>query len=215
MKTQWSGKLSGAKSGWLIALLFFGWLAFLFVPGPKPESQPAPSPAKPPPSRLVALGLPDDPDLEHLPELFGLYADQAEWKSDKTIFAYWNPGSNSYSYFFEASKKNGNYRFRPISKFEAYRNKSDPRNIEYEPEDYARTDAEIAAIQPITDSSIHPLVLFKSIDGPAISTYRPGFGKSVVLPAPTSVPINLKVIPQPLPKMEIKNLPIPNEPAKK
>jgi len=112
MKAPWSGQLSAAKTGWLVMLLFFGWLAYLLVPAPKPEAKPAPTLAKPPPSRLVALGLPDNPDLEQLPEFFGLYADQAEWKNDKTIFAYWNPGSNSYAYFFEATRVKGAYYFK-------------------------------------------------------------------------------------------------------
>lgn len=103
-----------AKAGWLIVLIFVGWLAFLFVPVPKPEPKPAPPYVKPPPSRLVALGLPDNPDLEHLPEFFAVFADKAEWKNDKTIFAYWNPGSNSYSYFFEAIRLNGSIHFKEI-----------------------------------------------------------------------------------------------------
>lgn len=110
-----TGKLPAAKAGWLLALVFVGWLAFLFVPGPKPEPLLAPAFVKPPPSRLVELGLPDNPDLEHLPEFFALYADQAEWKDDKTIFAYWNPGSKRYSYFFEATRTNGSYRFMTIA----------------------------------------------------------------------------------------------------
>ena len=112
MSAPGPGQSSVAKAGWLIALLFFGWLAFLFVPGPKPESKPAPPLVKPPPSRLVALGLPDNPDLERLPEYFAMFADQAEWKNDKTIFAFWNPGSNSYSYFFEATRMSGSYHFK-------------------------------------------------------------------------------------------------------
>jgi len=38
-----------AKAGWLIALIFVGWLAFLFIPAPKPEPKPAPVYVKPPP----------------------------------------------------------------------------------------------------------------------------------------------------------------------
>jgi hypothetical protein len=114
MKAPWSGKLSAAKAGWLIALLFFGWLAFLFVPAPKPEPPPAPLIIKPAPSRLIALGLPDNTDLEHLPEYFALYADKAEWKKNKTLFSFWNPGSNSHSYYFEAVRINGSYHFTPL-----------------------------------------------------------------------------------------------------
>ena len=103
-----------AQAGWLIALLFVGWLAFLFVPSPKPAPEPAAAFVKPPPSRLVALGLPDNPDLDALPEIFAMFADKAEWTNDKTLFAYWNPGSKSYSYFFEATRTGATYHFRSI-----------------------------------------------------------------------------------------------------
>ena len=133
MKALWSGQLSAAKTGWLMALLFFGWLAFLLVPAPKTKPEPPPPPLVKPPSRLVALGLPDNPDLEHLPEFFAMYADKAEWKDDKTIFAYWNPGSNSYSYFLEATRVNGGYHFEVIPELKnvnpeaEYSQDSDPR----------------------------------------------------------------------------------------
>lgn len=122
MKAPWSGQLSAAKTGWLFALLFFGFLVFLFVPGPRdPESLPAATFVKPPPSRLVALGLSDNPDFEHLPEYFALYADKADWRNDKTIFAYWNPGSNSYSYFFEVVRTSRGYHFKELA---------EPKNVD-------------------------------------------------------------------------------------
>lgn len=133
MKAPWSGQLSAVQSGWLMALLFFGFLAFLLIPGPKPKPEPLPAFVVKPPSRLVALGLPDNPDLEALPEFFALFADQAEWRNDKTIFAYWNPGSNSHSYFFEATRANGGYHFEAIPELKnvnpeaEYSQDSDPR----------------------------------------------------------------------------------------
>lgn len=216
MKAPWSGQLSAAQTGWLVMLLFFGWLGYLLVPVPKPEPPPPPAPVKLPPSRLVALGLPDNPDLEHLPEYFALYADQAEWKDDKTIFAYWNPGSNSYSYFFEAMRTNGKSFFHPISKFEAYKNMSDEENLEYELDDYVPTIDAIAALKPISDSLTHPIVLFRSRHVVSVSTYRPGFG-GVIVPSnkTNSVPIDLRAKAQPLPKIQFEKLPVPDEPTKK
>ncbi len=125
-----SGKLSAAKTGWLLALLFFGWLAFLMMPGPTPKPKPVPTYIPPPSSRLVALGLPDNPDLEHLPDFFALFADKAEWKDDKTIFAYWNPGSNSYSYFFEATRVDGAIRFKTISEPDPNKYWTDERTLD-------------------------------------------------------------------------------------
>lgn len=114
MASLLTGRVSAARAGWLVALLFFGWLAFLLLPTPRPGPQPPPAFVPPPPSRLVALGLPDNPDLDALPEIFAMYADKAEWKNDRTIFAYWNPGSQSYAYFFEATRAKGAYRFKAI-----------------------------------------------------------------------------------------------------
>lgn len=119
MKALWSGQLSAAKTGWLLALLFFGWLGYLLVPGPKPKPEPLPPFVVKPPSRLVALGLPDNPDLERLPELFVQYASQAEWQNNKTIFAYWNPYTTSYSHIFEATRTKGGYCFIAIDDPEA------------------------------------------------------------------------------------------------
>jgi hypothetical protein len=154
-----------AKAGWLIALIFVGWLAFLFVPGPKPESKPAPPYVKPPPSRLVALGLPDNPDLEHLPEFFALWADRAEWVQNRTKFAFWNPGSNSYSYFFEAIRENGKIQFHSISISEACRNilvKIAGTEGDFEMTGDSPTPSQIATMDLYDESATHPFVFFQS-----------------------------------------------------
>lgn len=114
MSAPGKGQLSTAKTGWLVLILFFGWLAFLLVPDPKPKSDPLPTFVVQPPSRLVALGLPDNPDLEQLPEFFVRYASQAEWENNKTVFAYWNPYTTSYSHIFEATRTRGGYHFIAI-----------------------------------------------------------------------------------------------------
>jgi hypothetical protein len=59
--------------------------------------------------------LPDYTDWAGLPEIFGIWADKAEWKGGKTRFAYWHPVTKSYSYHFEAMQIDGGYRFREIA----------------------------------------------------------------------------------------------------
>ncbi len=121
MKNPFIGRISAAKAGWVIGLLFFGWLAFVFLPWPKSDTKEPPPPAPvdvraPYRAKLVAVGLPDNSDLDGLPEMFAIWADKAHWKNDRTKFAYWNPGSQDYTYFFEATRENGRVRFRQIRK---------------------------------------------------------------------------------------------------
>ena len=105
-----------AKIGWLIPVLMVAWLAFLFLPVQKPEPPPVA------PTRIIAkqasklqlAGLPDNVDFEELPEIFAIWADQAEWKDNRTRFAYWHPGSKNYGYFLEATRVEGGFRFREI-----------------------------------------------------------------------------------------------------
>jgi hypothetical protein len=118
MKALTLQRTSAAKAGWIIGLIFFAWLAFLFVPVPRSRTKEVTPVVLLAPSKLRVAGLKDNPDWDGLPELFAIWSDSAEWKDDKTHFAYWNPGSNSYSYFFEANRENGDVRFRQISKTE-------------------------------------------------------------------------------------------------
>ena len=120
MKTTDKNRTSPRLTAWLVVLIFFGWLAFVFVPWPRSETKEtrlAPVDARAPyRAKLLAVGLPDNPDLDGLPEIFAIWADKAYWKNDRTKFAYWNPGSQDYTYFFEAIRENGRVRFRPISR---------------------------------------------------------------------------------------------------
>ncbi len=115
MKTPASEGNFAAKAGWLIILLVSGWLVFLLLP--RPENEPAAKPPEvpSPPSSLVRAGLRDYTDWEGLPEIFAVWADKAEWKDSKTRFAYWHPVMKTYSYYFEAVRVNGSYRFKEIA----------------------------------------------------------------------------------------------------
>ena len=96
----------------ILALLLAIWLGFQFYP----QKQPAPPPiGAVPESKLHAVRLADYTDWEGLPEFFAVWASHAEWKNDRTRFAYWHPVMKTYSYFFEATRKGGSIRFREIA----------------------------------------------------------------------------------------------------
>ena len=109
-------RTSAAKAGWVVLLAFFAWLVFLLVPVPRHTINPEPPRVPPAPSKLAAVGLPDNPDLDTLPAIFAIWADQADWVNDRTEFAFWCPGTMDYSYFFEATRAGTQFRFRPIAK---------------------------------------------------------------------------------------------------
>lgn len=104
------------KLGWIVLLLVVGApLAFFYLTTPKErEVPPEALREKRPPTKLEAVGLRDYRDWDGLPEIFAIWADRAHWKNDRTRFAYWNPGTSTYSYFFEARRTAKGYRFREI-----------------------------------------------------------------------------------------------------
>jgi hypothetical protein len=113
-KSGRKNRLSPAFTGWVIGGLFVGMLVLLFWPAPKEAPAPPPPLIERPSSELTKVGLPDDPDLEGLPAFFAIWADYAEWKDGKTIFAYRHPVSGEFSFYFEATRTAEGYRFRPI-----------------------------------------------------------------------------------------------------
>ncbi|HEY4302515.1 MAG TPA: hypothetical protein VGM73_16705 [Candidatus Didemnitutus sp.] len=115
MENPFIGKTSRTTAGWLFAMVFFGWVAFvIFVdPRPKPEPPPwVPPPTKP---KLAAFGLAENSDWAELPEFFRLWQNEAEWIGDRTTFGYWSPGSADYGYVFEARRGKGGVKFRLIN----------------------------------------------------------------------------------------------------
>ena len=66
--------------------------------------------------KLHAVGLPENPDFEGLPEIFAIWAGKAEWKDNKTKFAYWHPVMKTYTYYLEATRAGGQFRFAEIAR---------------------------------------------------------------------------------------------------
>jgi|CXWL01.1.fsa_nt_gi hypothetical protein len=109
-----SQRLPANQAGLILVGLVTVWVIFIFVSRREKPAPPVASVVTE--SKLKAVGLPDNVDWEGLPGFFDVFADHAVWENGKAQFAYWNPGSHSYSYFFEATQEDGKVRFRPISK---------------------------------------------------------------------------------------------------
>lgn len=112
------------KLGWLVAALVLA-APLLFFALVTPRESPAPTLEKvePPPSKLRAVGLRDNRDWDALPALFALAEPKAHWRNQRTRFAFWNPGTQSHGYFFEARRTDAGLRFREIP---------EPRDAGYE-----------------------------------------------------------------------------------
>lgn len=105
-------RVSPNRAMLILALLLAVWLGFQFYPRRQPAPLLPPVMAE---SKLRAVGLADNLDWEGLPEFFAIVADKAEWKEDRTRFAYWHPVMKTYSYYFEATRGSAGFRFREIA----------------------------------------------------------------------------------------------------
>lgn len=115
MKFPGGSRLTPVQGAWLLALLTLGWLVFLFFPKPKPPPEPLPPFEIRSPSKLEQLGLPNNPDLKGLPDFFGIWASGADWRDNRTYFAYWHPGADAFAYYVEARRTGEKtYRFRLV-----------------------------------------------------------------------------------------------------
>ncbi len=137
-----TGKISAIKTGWVLLVLLAIWLTFIALPSPKEEVQAIPAPANALGLELRAVGLPDNPDLGGLPEIFSIWAGEAEWKDGRTRFAYWHPVMKTYAYFFEAIRVDGHVRFKEIS---------EPHDQGYRWDDSLSDDCPIRFYTPVNE----------------------------------------------------------------
>jgi hypothetical protein len=163
-----SGRISVAKAGWLIAVFLIAWPLFVLLPfggNPAPITPVSPLPRAP---RLAAFGLAENPDWMGLPDLFAVWSGHADWRGDRTQFAYWNPGSRSYDYFFEAVRTGDKFRFRSLSRQEALQWKEIDETGIYFPTDCLPSPKEVEAVEFKTESPTHPFIFFNKVDLPKL-----------------------------------------------
>lgn len=125
-----NSKIPLGQLGWLVLATVVGApVGIIFLATPK-DPPPDPPLIQLPPSKLAAAGLRENRDWDGLPEMFAVWADRLEWVEGKTVFAYWNPGSQSYSYYFEAARKQGKFQFRELIRRQIPANWIIPTNME-------------------------------------------------------------------------------------
>lgn len=172
MKALVFGRISVAKAGWLIVAFVVAWPLYVLLPfGSRPSSPPTPREDRPIViSKLSAVGLAPNVDWDGMPELFAVWAKQAEWLENKTQFAYWNPGSRSYSYFFEAMRDEDRIRFRAITKEEAltWKEMMDDGSGAYVATDAGLSPAELRSVGLTEPSPTHPFLFFKQLPLPLL-----------------------------------------------
>jgi hypothetical protein len=183
MAARDKSRFTTAQAGWIALAIFGGWLVFLFLPVSRKPKAPTSTVLLPTSdSILESVGLARNPDWTGLPEYFAVWADSLEWRDGKTAFAYWNPGSQSYSYFFEATRREDRYFFRALSRKESA----------------AAEGLVIQALGKGRESDTHPFVFWRS-DEPTV-IFIPGKpGMKIVAPPPPSVKVDLPVKPLPIP----------------
>jgi hypothetical protein len=139
---RFSEKIPVGKLGWIVLVLVLGApLAFFFLATPKERgSEPDTPPQNRERTKLESVGLRDYRDWDGVPEIFALWAERAYWKNNRTRFSYWNPGTNSHSYFFEARRTANGYRFREIP---------EPREPGYEWDRDAGEDSPLRLFLPV------------------------------------------------------------------
>ncbi len=199
MRARDKSRFTTAQAGWIALAVFGGWLVFLLVPVPHKVE-----PVKSTTRRVIDAepwyemipGVDRNPDWAGLPGYFAIWADQLDWKDDRTRFAYWNPGSQSYSYYFEAVRHQGNYRFRPLTRREMTQ-----AQFYYVDADNRQFAHELSEQGPGTVAT-HPFVFFKNPDlVEPVSQSRPDKGV-ISGPPPPTVKIDLlveKIAPPPPP----------------
>lgn len=139
-------------------------VAFFFLVTPKEsEAQPTTTAFKAPPSKLAAVGLKENRDWDALPEMFGVWADRAYWKSNRSSFAYWNPTDQAYTYYFEARRTTNGYRFREIAE-------PHEANFHWDPD--VTEDTPLRLYLPIRPRLEDPVQPLHEVEKPALRTER-------------------------------------------
>lgn len=110
-----TGRFSAVKTALILFFLLAVWLAFIVMPVRKNVIEKIPLVPGALALKLRAVGLPDNADLDGLPEIFAIWADKAEWKDNRAKFAYRHPVMKTYAYFFQATRSDRGIRFREIS----------------------------------------------------------------------------------------------------
>jgi len=196
MSAPASGRISAAKTGWIIALLMMGWALFLFLPfGREEKIEPAKTPVeRPGEADLAAVGLGYNVDWIGLPVYFTVWAEQAGWENDRTKFAYWNPTTASYSYFFEATRAAGRYRFRPIMRADL-----ESELAYYYDEEHDALGEEVP--EPKKETATHPFIFWyaEGMRGPASIPIVPKSRQAGPVPLPSPVKVDIHAPPATLP----------------
>ena len=167
-----TGKFSAAKTAFILLFLLVVWLAFVAVPARKETVKRVLAEEDPFALKLRAVGLPNNPDLGGLPEIFAIWADKAEWKEGKTKFAYWHPGMKTYAYHFEATRVEGRIRFAGIP---------EPQESDYDQDESLGEDCPIRfyrlvdpkapfVVRPPMIGNAHPDGLRPTVPKPSVET---------------------------------------------
>jgi len=117
MGTQASQRVAPNRVALILILLVAAWLVFSFLPKRMSVSAPA-LPSVAAESKLDSVGLANNPDWMGLPDYFAVWAGSLPWENETTVFAYWSLGGRRYADFFSATRGEGGYRFRVLSRKE-------------------------------------------------------------------------------------------------
>lgn len=174
-----TGKISAAKTGLILLFLLAVWVGLNVQSSRKEVPHKFHGEEHHAETKLHAVGLPDNPDLDALPEIFAIWQGKAEWKNGKAKFAYWHPGTKTYAYFFEASRVGGRIRFAAIP---------EPQEPEYAQDESLGDDCPIRFYRGLDLETIRPQIIVSDPDPVAL---KPNLEIPVVqVPKPDSPLLN-------------------------
>lgn len=149
-------KLSPAFVVGLLGVLIVLWAFATRVGSPASKdtgaSAAAPNPEE---SALHAVGLPYNADWVGLPTYFKAVANRASWDGNQTFVAYWNPGSNSYGYFFKVVRSEAGFRFEEVMPAEALEPRTRKKTLAFLQPEPAEDDKSSSREERFPD---HPFV---------------------------------------------------------